>query len=228
MVVGGYVYGPQAIHGIPDAPIPGLAVIGDSLAGGAGDNGTDTVVNTAVRGTIERFFRNAGGNMNCSQSGELAFNWISSGGVGSAGRRSILALSFANTAIIWYGHNDFAGGQTAANVRTWVTTIVTQLRAMGITRIYVGTVVPKVVSATNNTPTTNWSGGAASQPAIYNAALRATPIANTTTVDFCGQVEATTGSGTYSDLVYTLDGQHLSPTGCLQALLAIPDSLKAI
>lgn len=183
----GSYYAPAAILG---CAAPGsLAVLGegDSIMKGTGDGYVAGTIfsgrtsNEAVDygGFLTRALTGKAGLLNTGVSADRLYWFV---GTGDSLFRSLNARR-CSTAVSDYGTNDFADGQTVAQLQENHLTRATQLRALGITKYFVTTITPRTSSTDGWATTTNQTPSAIeSNRVIYNTWLRAGSPINPTTL----------------------------------------------
>ena len=154
----GFYYGPAAILGCPDGSRTAKSVVllGDSIAAGIGDSGClYTNPGLGSGGFVLRALSGEAGLLNNAMPGESADGFL--GTVGSFRRYG--NVGYANSAIIEYGTNDLnSGTATATELQASLLTLATNIRRMGISKVFLTTLVPRATStdafatSTNQTP----------------------------------------------------------------------------
>lgn len=138
------VSGPCAILGIPNvgADYRSIALIGDSILAGAGDLSSSRFPwsgsgygATALAG-VPTWQQSIGGNGVQYLVDGYAYNWVN--------RRRW--ANHCNTAFVALGTNDLASGRSVAEVKADLLKLYRVLRDGGMSRIYVGTLLPRAAS----------------------------------------------------------------------------------
>ncbi len=109
----GYTYSATALIGIPDKPIPSVAILGDSIADGAGETGTGD--NNGNYGWVCRGLWNVGSDnsaipyMRLTRAGDGALSYFQ-----GKGQRRLALLRYVSHVIVQLGVNDAAGNDLSA------------------------------------------------------------------------------------------------------------------
>ena len=210
----GYSYRASGVYGKPATSNQGsVAVIGDSLAAGAGGN-------THYNGFIQRSF---GGDYGKSVPhafigcpGETVQNFITQS-------KTVYRLGIirgCKSALVQLGTNDIFSGRTAAQVQADLATLYARLLTLGITRIYQCTVTPRTTSSDSfatvvNQTTTN--AGYESARVTLNTWIRANTAGITGYFEIADLVESARDSGKWI-AASTADGIH--PTDAMHTTMS--------
>lgn len=177
----GFYYGPSALLGYADsgAAAKSVLVIGDSIGGGGVDSGIQyTAPALLPGGFLIRALSGVAGLLNASIGGDLITFFQGTNG----SFRRLSNATRANSAIIQDGTNDFANSVSAAVGEAAMLAIASEVRRMGISKVFVLTVVPRTTSTDNWATTANQTPlSTDSQRIAYNTWVRANcPVDPTT------------------------------------------------
>lgn len=176
---GGY-YGPAALLGNATPAAKSVLFLGDSEGIGAFDTAYWTRPALGFGGFAIRALSGAAGLINAAISGDQA-SWFA-GTNGSFRRLSNAAR--CNSAIIQYGANDiFNNSETAAALEGYNLNIATDLRQLGIAKVFLTTLTPRTTSTDSWATTTNQTTVTGeTQRVAYNTWVRAGCPVNATTL----------------------------------------------
>jgi lysophospholipase L1-like esterase len=237
----GIYYGPAAILGHTDAGVNAKSVlaVGDSAIYSLGDSTQYYRPELNIGGWQIRALSGIGGLLNIGAPSDAATYFQATGG---SLRRYSSALR-ANSAIIEYGAADLNNiSVTAANLEPINVNIASNLRRMGIARVFLTTIVPRATSTDGWITTTNQTVATAEpQRVLYNTWVRARcPISATTKlpvavgtggalvagqfghpitgiIDICAPVETAMNSGLWLPAQRTTTGSMSSGVQTLTA-----------
>lgn len=168
----GYYYGPANVLGYPDDANNAKSVLalGDSIGHGGGDISWTYTIPTRMWGFLPRALSGKAGLLNLAVGGDEATLFQGTNG----SFRRISAAGRANSAIIEYGANDLGAGVSAASLEAVVLDLASKLRRLGISKVFLLTIVPRSTStdywATTANQTTDPSNP---QRVLYNTWIRA-------------------------------------------------------
>lgn len=178
----GYYYGPSILLGRTGAGhAKSVLLLGDSIGLG-GDDGagfTRPAIGSGQGGGFAiRALSGIGGLLNMAQGGDAGTLFQTT--TGSVRRLAVASL--CTSAIIEYGAIDLFGSVTAAVVEAANLNIATEVRRLGITKVFLTTVLPHTTSTDGWATTANQTPAAGdSQRVVYNTWARAgCPIDPTT------------------------------------------------
>ncbi len=169
----GQYYGPAALLGRPQGAntAKSTLIVGDSIAWGAGDKAYYTIpaLGGGNQGFLMRALTGKSGTLSLAVGSDQASYLQSNGGF----RRLSLA-PLCNSAIIEMGTNDVTLGATATAVETMNLNIATDLRRLGIGKVFVTTFMPRTTSTDGWATTTNQTPiSSEAQRVAYNTWVRA-------------------------------------------------------
>jgi hypothetical protein len=179
-----------------------LCIVGDSIVSGVGNNVEDM--------TYAEYMSHNLGIIRIGQGGEDAATFAVNNF-----RRFVTITNRCDKILTDYGSNDVTHGYTLAQAEANLLSVWSQLAAIlpgGYAAITQQTITPYTISATNNTPiSTAWltERNALNAWICTQVGVTIGAILDTSTI-----LEATpgsctgTGSGTWANLAYTLDGRH--------------------
>jgi hypothetical protein len=170
-VSGGIYYGPAALMGFPEGAADALSclIIGDSISSSGADTAVFTIPHLGEGGFGIRALTGQGGLLNVAVPGDSATGFQSS----DFDFHRLANAAYCNVALIGYGSNDFIEGTTAAQLEAIHLNEANELRRLGIRRVFILTVCPRVTTTdgcgtlTGQTP---MSGEA--QRVLYNTWAR--------------------------------------------------------
>lgn len=137
----GLGYGPLAVLGRPDRPVPAVAILGDSIANG--HNGGDGAADTEAPGFIARALMGHGGFIRLTVPQGTLFS-----ATVHTERSHRLIRDRVSHAICQYGINDLAGGRSAAEMKQRYLALWGGLAEMGI-KVFQTTITPRTESRDN-------------------------------------------------------------------------------
>lgn len=215
----GYVYGPLALLGYPEGAATAKCplFVGDSIGNGAVDTAYSTIPALGTGGFMIRAVTGKAGMVNVAIGGDIIGGFYQANG----SLYRLAAARHCTSGIIEYGTNDFNGGSTAAAVESIVLTVGAEMRRLGLPKVFVCTVVPRVSSTDGFATTANQTplnAGNEAQRVLYNTWVRAgCPIDPTT--------KAAVAVGTSGAL---LAGQYGHPiTGYFDTAAKVESSLNS-
>ena len=179
----GVYYGPSALLGRPTGADKAKSVLylGDSIGVGVADDVIFTRPALGGQGGfVLRALSGLSGLLSLSLGSDTAANFQSTAG---SFRRLGNAGQLCNSAIIEYGTNDLWGGATAATLEGINLNIATDLRRLGISKVFLTTLLPRTTSTDGWVTTTNQTPlSMESQRVAYNTWVRAQCPVNPTTL----------------------------------------------
>ncbi|WP_133054330.1 GDSL-type esterase/lipase family protein [Mycolicibacter kumamotonensis] len=168
----GYYYGPANVLGYPDDANNAKSVLalGDSIGHGGGDISWTYTIPTKMWGFLPRALSGKAGLLNLAIGGDEAT--LFQGTNGSFRRISVAGRT--NSAIIEYGANDLGAGVSAASLEAAVLDLASKLRRLGISKVFLLTIVPRSTSTDNWATITNQTTDPSNpQRVLYNTWVRA-------------------------------------------------------
>lgn len=192
-------FGPSAVLGSVTSPRNAcVAVLGDSISVGASDG------NFAAHGGTGIYGRSCDNLVPCMGMGVTGSSATNQQGH-TAMRTDLMAKAGVTHAIVEYGTNDLTSA-TVANITTWLNIIHAAIKtAIPTAKVYQTTIIPRTTSTDgwtttgNQTPVTGFTGGAGSNRATLNAAIRSlTGFASLTGfLEMADALESTRNSGLF-------------------------------
>jgi hypothetical protein len=170
----GFVYGPASILGyaVGAGNAKSVALIGDSISAAFGEAGIAfTKPILAPGGWAIRALTGKAGLINLSEGGDSDTNFQSTNG----SFRRLKSLERCNSVILANGANDFGiFAITASALETLHLDLATKVRRLGVSKVFVTTLVPRTTSTDAFATTTNQTPiSTEAQRLLYNAWVRA-------------------------------------------------------
>jgi hypothetical protein len=176
----GTYYGPGALLGYATGAnyAKSVLILGDSIAAGTGDLPVFTVLALSTGGFAMRALTGHAGAISIAiPSDSVTFFQTTSGSF-----RRLRSAQRCNSAIIEYGSNDIVGSVTAAALEALNLNVATNLRRLGIAKVFLTTLIPRTTSTDGWATTANQTPLATESVRVaYNTWVRAgCPIDPTT------------------------------------------------
>ena len=147
-----------------------VLVLGDSIAHGGGDVGALYTIPTIPVGFLSRALSGKAGLLNISIGGDEGIWFQTTNG----SFRRFSAINTVNSAIIEYGHNDLVSAVSAATFEAVALDLANKIRRLGISKVFLITIVPQTTSTDNWATTANQTPVATDpQRVLYNTWVRA-------------------------------------------------------
>lgn len=169
----GYYFGPSMVLGYPDSASTAKSVglLGDSIGNGIGETGLAFTKPIVAQGFMARALTAKGGLVNLAEGGDWAQGFQRTAG----SLKRLRYLERCNSAVIEYGTNDIGGVLSAATVVEAANlNIASNIRRLGIGKVFITTLLPRTTSTDAWATTTNQTPIAGESERLnYNAWIRA-------------------------------------------------------